>query len=209
MERAVGIGSALVLGGTGMLKGCSDELVEQGWQVVLPSRRARLTPGQAVREAVRRRGHVPTPRTAAVGAGAGTGGSVVQVAADWSRPQELAGLVNDALLRPAGLLVAWVHDSYRVPVLNAVAPLLDAGAPVVEVHDISAVSPTGGLPEPVLPGHPTQQVVLGFVRRDGRTRWLSHEQTASGVMEAVHRALAGDPPSVRQVGEVDTWEVRY
>ena len=31
---------ALVLGGTGMLAGCAETLVADGWHVVLPSRRA-------------------------------------------------------------------------------------------------------------------------------------------------------------------------
>jgi hypothetical protein len=65
------------------------------------------------------------------------------------------------------------------------------------------------VPDPALEGHPTQQVVLGFVRHGGSTRWLSHEETSVGVLEAVHRALDNRPPSVHQVGEVDTWVTRH
>ncbi|MFI9011704.1 hypothetical protein ACIGNX_31155 [Actinosynnema sp. NPDC053489] len=201
--------TALVLGGTGMLKGCADELLARGWHVVLPSRRPERALGSAARAALRGRGHVPQ------GGGGperheGGGGSErrVAVAADWARPAELADRVREVVDRPADLLVAWVHASYRDAVLRAVEPLLAPGAPVVEVHDSGAIRPVHGLPGPALEGHPTQRVVLGFARQAGRTRWLTHEEAAAGVLEAVHRALDGRPPSVHEVGEVDSRVMR-
>ncbi|WP_447003465.1 hypothetical protein ACRAKI_27900 [Saccharothrix isguenensis] len=197
--------TALVLGGTGMLKGCADELLEQGWQVVLPSRRPEGALGRAAKAALRGRGHLPhVSQVQEVGEA-----KRITVTADWSRPQELADRVREVMDQPADLLVAWVHASYRDAVLKAVAPLLAPHAPVVEVHDSGAVNPVRGVPDPALDGHPTQQVVLGFVRHGGSTRWLSHEETSVGVLEAVHRALDGRPPSVHQVGEVDTWVMRH
>ncbi|WP_158851985.1 hypothetical protein [Saccharothrix deserti] len=197
--------TALVLGGTGMLKGCADELLAQGWQVVLPSRRPEGTLGSAAKAALRGRGHVPHLSQAQ----GEKGGRKVTVAADWAQPHELADRVREVMERPADLLVAWVHASYRDDVLRAVAPLLAPHAPVVEVHDSGAIHPVHGVPDPALDGHPTQQVVLGFVRHGGKTHWLSHEETSVGVLEAVHRALDGRPPSVHQVGEVDTWLMRH
>ncbi|MEU4741398.1 hypothetical protein AB0G02_13170 [Actinosynnema sp. NPDC023658] len=194
--------TALVLGGTGMLKGCADELLAQGWRVVLPSRRPERALGSAARAALRGRGHVPhTTR-------AGDAGRVA-VAADWARPAELADRVRAVVDRPADLLVAWVHASYRAAVLRAVAPLLAPHAPVVEVHDSGAIHPVRGVPDPALEGHPTQQVVLGFVRHGAGIRWLSHEETSIGVLEAVRRALDGRAPSTHQVGEIDTWVMRH
>ncbi|MGM1057775.1 hypothetical protein [Saccharothrix sp. Mg75] len=192
--------TALVLGGTGMLKGCADELLSGGWHVVLPSRRPD-TLGQAARASLKGRGHVPQGADGEVRAR--------RVAADWARPRELAERVGQVLDRPADLLVAWVHTSYRAAVLRAVAPLLAPHAPVVEVLDSGEIDAVRGVPDPVLEGHPAQQVVLGFVRHGGGTRWLSHEETSVGVLEAVRRALDGRPPSVHQVGEIDTWEVRH
>ncbi|MDQ2588478.1 hypothetical protein [Saccharothrix yanglingensis] len=192
--------TALVLGGTGMLRGCADELLALGWHVVLPSRRPDAVLGQAARASLKRGGHVPQADERA---------RALRVAADWARPEELADKVRDALAgRPADLLVAWVHTSYRAAVLRAVAPLLAPHAPVVEVLDSSEINPVRGVPDPTLEGHPAQQVVLGFVRHGGGTRWLSHEETSVGVLDAVHRALEGRPPSVHQVGEIDTWEAR-
>lgn len=188
---------ALVLGGTGMLAGCAAALQELDWQVVLPSRRPRL--GMAAKASLGPRGHVPQQRN-----------QPLPVAADWSRPDELAARVGAALDgRPADLLVAWVHATYREPVLRAVAPLLAPHAPVVEVHDTSGVDPVRGLPDPLLAGHPTQQVVLGHIRQGSTIRWLTHEETSVGVLEAVHRAVEGKPPSLHQIGDVDTWVVRH
>lgn len=170
---------ALILGGTGMLAGCATALLADGWHVVLPSRRrppAPATNGQAGRAA-----H--------------------WIKADWSEPNALATGTAQALDGPADLLVAWVHREVRAAVLRAVAPLLAPGAPVVEVHGSASANPVGGCPDPVLADHPTQQVVLGYVRHAGRTRWLTHQETSDGVLEAVRRALADKPPAVHQVGE--------
>jgi len=171
---------ALVLGGTGMLAGCAEALVADGWHVVLPSRR-----------------YAPVP----IGAGNGDHHAAVWVRADWFDPAALARDAGAALGGPADLLVAWVHREVRPSVLRAVAPLLSPGAPVVEVHGSASANPVGGCPEPVLTGHPTQQVVLGFVRHAGRTRWLNHQEIAAGVLDGVRRALAGRHPAVHQVGE--------
>ncbi len=184
---------ALVLGGTGMLAGCATALLADGWKVVLPSRRPRF--GMAARAALVPRGHLPT--------GEEEGPRPREIAADWARPAELADRVRAVLDGPADLLVAWVHSTYRDPVLHAVAPLLAPHAPVVEVHDSGAVHRIHGVPEPALDGHPTQQVVLGHVKHGAGTRWLSHKETSDGVLAAVRRALEGKPPSAHQVG--DSW----
>ncbi|GAA3869860.1 hypothetical protein GCM10022243_39130 [Saccharothrix violaceirubra] len=189
--------TALVLGGTGMLKGCVDDLVDQGWYVVLPCRRPQPGLGQAARTALRRRGHVPHRARS---------GGQRSVEADWGQPAELAERVADALGGHADLLVAWVHAAYRDEVLRAVGPLLAPRAPVVEVHDSPAISAVRGMPDPVLPDHPTQQVVLGHIRDGGRLRWLTHHETSVGVSEAVLRALAGRAPSVHHVGVVDRYD---
>jgi hypothetical protein len=162
---------ALVLGGTGMLAGAAAALLDDGWHVVLPSRRQPATSGAH------------------------------WVKADWTNPSALADAVGDALGGPADLLVAWVHREVRTGVLRAVAPLLAPGAPVVEVHGSASANPLGGCPDAVLAGHPTQQVVLGYVQHAGRTRWLTHQEISAGVLDAVHRALEGRPAAVHQVGD--------
>jgi NAD(P)-dependent dehydrogenase (short-subunit alcohol dehydrogenase family) len=179
--------TALVLGGTGMLAGCARQLVERGWQVVLPSRTQPLMaddgPGRAARASISH-GDRPT-----------------WIRADWTKPHELAAEVQDELQgrevphelaaevqdelqgREVNLLVAWVHGSYRVGVLRAVQHLLAEGAPVVEVHTCAPV------PDPVLP-NPTQQVLLGHFAHDAMQR------TSRAVLDAVERALEGRAPSL-------------
>lgn len=169
---------ALVLGGTGMLAGVAAALIDDGWYVVLPSRRRPANPATN-----------------------GNGHGAHWVKADWTIPAELTGAVREALGGPADLLVAWVHREVRTSVLRAVAPLLAPGAAVVEVHGSASANPVGGCPAPILADHPTQQVVLGYVRHAGRTRWLTHDEISAGVLAAVRRALAGKAPHVHQVGE--------
>src|SRR5262245_39968986 len=117
---------ALVLGGTGMLAGVATALLDDGWHVVLPSRRR---PG--------------TPSTNGNGRGA------VWVKADWTLPVALAEAAREALGGPADLLVAWVHREVRTGVLRAVEPLLATEAPVVEVHGSASANPLGGCPDPI------------------------------------------------------------
>jgi hypothetical protein len=161
-----------------MLSGVAAALLDDGWQVVLPSRRRPTLSDKN-----------------------GNDHGVQWVKADWAVPDALTEAAREALGGPADLLVAWVHREVRTGVLRAVAPLLASGAPVVEVHGSASANPVGGCPDPVLPDHPTQQVVLGYVRHAGRTRWLTHQEISAGVLDAVKRAVAGKPPHVHQVGE--------
>ncbi len=174
---------ALVIGGTGMLAGCAAALVADGWHVVLPSRR-----------------YAPIPDTP-------TEGKALWVEANWAAPKELATRAGRALGGPADLLVAWVHGTARPSVLRAVAPLLAENAPVVEVHGSASANPVDGCPDPIIDDHPTQQVVLGYVMKHGRTRWLTHGEIAEGVLDAVRRALDGRPPAVHHVGEFRTYPI--
>jgi hypothetical protein len=177
---------ALVIGGTGMLAGCAAALVADGWHVVLPSRRYAPIPDE-------------TPAN---------GGHALWVEADWAEPKALATRAERALGGTADLLVAWVHGRARPSVLRAVARLLAPGAPVVEVHGSASANPVDGCPDPILDDHPTQQVVLGYVMQQGRTRWLTHAETVDGVLDAVHRALDGRPPGVHHVGEFRGYPAR-
>ena len=189
-----------MLGGTGMLTGVADALLADGWQVVLPSRRrariagVRAGPGRAARAALRRPGHRPTVAPS-------PDGRAIWVAADWTRPDELAADAGRALGGPADLLVAWVHYSYRDAVLAAVAELVAPGAPVVEVWRRGTGDQVSDVRDPVLAGHPTQQVVLGHVWQSGRARWLTHAEIMDAVLVAVRRALAGQPTARHEIGQ--------
>lgn len=163
-----------------MLSGVADWLVREGWRVVLPSRRyAPIPVGDEDRD---------------------PDGRAVWVQARWERPEQLALDARRALGGPADLLVTWVHPGFRARVLESVMPLLDEGAPVVEVRGES-VAPDDPR-DAVLAGHPVQRVVLGYVRHRGIMRWLSHAEIADGVLTAVRRALTDRPMAEHYVGEV-------
>jgi len=159
-------------------------LVADGWRVVAASRRYAPIPAEPDCAGHHRRGE-----------------RALWVAADWSNPDDLAGRAGKVLGGEADLLVAWVRGEHRVPVLHAVAPILAPDAPVVEVYSSGAADLVRGCPEPTLPQHPTQQVVLGSVYRGDGARWLTHEEISAGVLEAMRRALFGKPPAVHQIGE--------
>lgn len=180
---------ALVVGGTGMLSGVVAELVEDGWHVVVPSRRYAPIPLDLPESTSDER-------------------RALWVEADWAAPESFAQRAKKALGGKAELLVAWVHDAYREDVLAAITPLLTTDAAVVEVRGAAAAAPTGGEVEPSLLAHETQLVVLGFVRDGEGTRWLTHREISDGVVDAVHRALAERPPATHQIGEVNSYAVR-
>jgi NAD(P)-dependent dehydrogenase (short-subunit alcohol dehydrogenase family) len=169
-----------------MLAGCVSVLAGDGWRVVVPSRR---------------HSPIPVPRSDRSEAA----GRAVWVEADWSDTNRLVANVGRALRGPADLLVAWLSASALGSVTVAMGPLLRQGAPVVEVHDsLAARSVRGGI-EAALPDHPTQQVVLGYVRSGTRTRWLTSTEITDGVLEAMRRALDGRKPALHQVGEPRPW----
>lgn len=172
-----------------MLAGVTSWLVGQGWHVVVPSRRySPLACDQL--ESAAEAGVEVRP------------GRALWVQARWERPQRLARDAGKALGGPAELLVAWVHGGYRVPVFEAVSGLLAPDAPIVEVLDDAVSDPLRATPEPTIPGHPTQRVVLGYVRDHGSTRWVSHPEIVHGVLEAVRRALEDRPLTEHQVGDL-------
>jgi hypothetical protein len=171
--------NALVLAGSGMLSPVAQQLATDGWRVVLPCRR--YTP-------------LPVPNAASPQARA------VWVQAHWDRPAELASRTENELTAPAELLVTWVHEAYRLPVLGAVAPLLAPEAPVVEVRTMANRGFPPGEPQPALENHPTQQVLLGSVTESDPDRPLSKPEMDEAILAAVDRALHGAAPAVDRIG---------
>lgn len=174
-----------------MLAGVASWLMSNGWLVVLPSRRYSPIPLDELE---------PTGVTL---------GKARWVEARWERPQRLAGDAGKALGGKADLLVSWVHGAYRRPVLTAIADLLADKAPIVEVHGEAMAAPLTSLPDQALAGHPTQRVVLGYVREGTTTRWLTHREIVDGVLTAVRRALDDRPLTQHQVGELRPWPPGY
>ncbi len=168
--------TALILAGAGMLSDVARALVGDGWHVVLPSRRYSPVPAE---------GDVPPS------------GRAVWVEAHWDQPGELARRVAKTVDGEAvDLLVTWLHDAYRTPVLEAVKPLLSPTAPAVEVR---SMTDTATVPEQPA-GRPTQYVFLGDVSAFDDTRPLGQAEIVAGVRAAVEQALAGAPSARHDIG---------
>jgi len=168
--------TALILAGAGMLSDVVRDLVGHGWRVVVPSRRYAPVPAD---------GDIPPT------------GRAVWVEAHWDRPEELARRVAKTVDgEPIDLLVTWLHEAYREPVLEAVEPLLSPTAPAVEVQSMTEAAPV-----PIQPsGRPTQYVFLGDVSAFDDTRPLGQAEIVAGVRAAVEQALAGAPSARHEIG---------
>ncbi len=174
---------ALILAGSGMLRDVAEQLTRDGWCVLLPCRRYSPVP--------------VTPDGDPVG-------RALWIEADWDEPEELARRVAATTHgAPVDLLVDWLHESHRRPVLAAVAGLLSPTAPVVDVRPANEATGTTTLPrpEPVLGERPTQEVQLGETSGLDPERPLAHRETVAGVLNATRRALDGAPSSLHLVGE--------
>lgn len=175
---------ALVVGGTGMLKGVSLWLAGQGYAVSLLARRPE------------RVGPVP---------------GIHPLPVDYRDKDRLsAGLRGAiALHGPVVLAVCSIDRSAAPEALGAVAEeLARSGSPfrLLLVRGSAAAHPTSP-PGPALPNPPElcryQEVILGWVDEGAATRWLTHPEIAQGVIEAIK---LGAERSV--VGTVRPWERR-
>ncbi len=204
-ERAWGPGEgaphALVVGGTGMLRGVVLRLAGEGWAVTVVARG--------------RRG-----LDATVSAATGLPGVVRPVAVDYHDAEALPGVLGEARVRggPFSLAVCWIHGGPggAPPIaLEEVARELSAGwvpgagrPRLVEVRgsatrDPSAPDPRRDALVARWPRVRHEVVILGFAFEEGRARWLADEEIVEGVVDAIR---ASRQRSV--VGRVEPWSSR-
>ncbi len=141
---------ALILAGSGMLTDVAQRLTRDGWTVVQPSRR-----------------YTPVP----VSPDGDPQGRAVWVRARWDEPETLARRVAETLgATPIDLVVTWLREEDRGPVLEAVAPLIGPRAPVVDVRSAVESGLVPGLPEPASPlgDHPPSGCCWARPRRSRR-----------------------------------------
>ena len=170
---------ALVVGGTGMLAQFTKDLAANVDVVSVIARRAR--------------------RIDALGHPA-----VVGWPLDYRKP----GLLADAITRAQdehgsmALAVSWIHGTAphgHEEVVHA----LRAPARYVRILGSAAGAPDADVPPLQAPGVTVQDVVLGFVREGGRSRWLTHGEICAGVSDAVASARERTV-----VGTVEPWNDR-
>jgi len=132
------------------------------------------------------------------------------IALDWGKPNQFVSALAErvAQLDPPSLVLAWLHDSELGPrVADAVS---GRGTPCdfFQVLGSSAGGPLSGAAElrralENQPGLTYHQVVLGFKLEGASSRWLTHEEISSGVLDAISTMR---PSYV--VGSTTPWEKR-
>jgi hypothetical protein len=186
-------GHALVVGGTGMLRGLVLGLAEIGWTVSVVARRAgRLTALR--RSAQSRRGHV------------------WPVAQDYRDEAGLRKRLAEALdlHGPVSLAVCWIHSPVAGPLGTLVDCLRVHAHPCRLFHLLGSVAqnptrPVSGVSEMIdaAPWIRYREVILGFKADGRRSRWLLDEEVAGGIMEAILRDARRTV-----IGTVEPWSAR-
>lgn len=178
---------AVVIGGTGMLRGVCLGLAAQGLAV-----------------GVIARGHARLSSLAR--AAEGLDGDTYPLPADYSKPDELALAVRTAVAAAGAvdLIVSWTH-SHSPGALPLVAGMVAGRTPpcrVVEALPCEAGAP-GAVESPRFDGVEHRRVVLGWVIEPDGSRWLTDEEISAGVLRG---ALGNEKDSI--VGVVRPWEAR-
>lgn len=162
---------ALVIGGTGMLRGVCMYLASRGGVVsVLARDRRRLdTLAHETRGAVR------------------------AIAADYRDSAALRLRIEEAVRAhgPIGLAVCWIHSTAPeapLVVARAVAPI-ETPCRFFHILGSASADPSKERAEHpqlrLLPGILYRRIVLGFVIEPAGSRWLTNDEIGRGVIEAV------------------------
>lgn len=161
---------ALVVGGTGMLKSVCRFLVEQGYQISVIARHE-----ETLNALVEEIGERKT--------------SIHKIALDWNDSISLEKAIQKTIetFRAISLTVAWIHSSAsEAPLI--VAKLVGGGffhirsSSVLDTDyndpvDVSAISELENIIY--------HRVVLGSKKEGADSRWLTNDEIATGVIEAI------------------------
>lgn len=167
-------GHALVMGGTGLLRGVCLALVEDGWRVSCiardPQRLANLE-ADAARH----------------------GGQLLPLSLDYRDEAALAAGIQQgrAALGPIRLVVAWLHGDDSILPQAVVEEVSLALLPwrFFRIRGSAAAAP-GAWPRPPEVSHTLcqyREVILGWMSADGGTRWLSDDDITRGILTAIQR----------------------
>lgn len=184
---------ALVVGGTGMLRGLTLALAEEGYTVSVIARTAARLDSLAA-------------------AAKDAPGLINPLSLDYRDGTRL----QEALRRAAGqfgpivLAVCWIHSTAPAALRQIAEVIGESGAPcrLFHVRGSAVANPAAEakrLPEWLgrYPSIQYRQVILGFVIEHGRSRWLTHQEISGGVLAAVR---ADRELSI--VGTVEPWSLR-
>ena len=180
----------LVVGGTGMLRRVAMTLAGRGHPTTVIARR----PGPLARMAEE------------------SGGGIHPLAVDYGDGEALeAGLRRAIEARgPFTLLVAWIHDSAPEAPAAVARIAAEGGGRLRYLHVLGSAADDPSQPDPerrarmeAIEGVTYEEVILGFVREGGRSRWLTDDEIAAGVLAAIDNAAPR-----RIVGNTRPWSAR-
>ncbi|HMN40115.1 MAG TPA: hypothetical protein PKE29_04670 [Phycisphaerales bacterium] len=185
---------ALVIGGTGMLRGASLELARRGHDVSVVARsHARLSE--------------------LAHAGASTRGRIHPTPADYTDTQPFAAALRTAMIArgPFDLAVCWVHSTAPQAV-GLIARFMERESSATPRRLVHILGCEADHPEDAMrtrpmiaptPGVQVTRVVLGFVVEGQASRWLTHEEICAGVIEAIDAV-----PETHTIGQTRPWSMR-
>ncbi|GIQ69619.1 short-chain dehydrogenase [Xylanibacillus composti] len=160
------MGHALVVGGSGMLRGVSIWLAECGFKVSVVGRE--LGKLQAL---------------------AADNSRIIPVMANYYDPVSFSERVEQAVKERGtfDLMVAWLHSRHSEILQQLILLNRGHGQGWSIYHILGSRDPAGLLREELsqLEGICYRQVQLGSIEEDSGTRWLTHAEIASGVISAI------------------------
>jgi NAD(P)-dependent dehydrogenase (short-subunit alcohol dehydrogenase family) len=179
---------ALVVGGTGMLRGVSERLASRGDSVSVVARTERAL-------------------FALADDAAGASGRIYPVAVDYRDSARLRQVLSEAVDQrgPITLAVCWIHtDAAEAP--RVIAEVVGRTPPDCRYFDLAGsarvrraaeliCNPFGAYPHLLY-----RLIMLGFVIEQNTSRWLTHDEISRGVIRAID---ADAPRSV--IGVVEPW----
>lgn len=184
---------ALVVGGTGMLRGLTLALAGKGYIVSVIARDA-------------------TRLRALADAAAGLPGGVNPVPLDYREGARLRAALREAIAQHGRIVVAvcWIHST-APHALEQIAGVIEGSrvpCRLFHVRGSAAANPAEKakqLPAWLedCPHVQYRQVILGFVVEPWGSRWLTHEEISGGVLTAVQNDAA-----FHIVGTVEPWSMR-
>lgn len=184
---------ALVVGGTGMLRRVALFLADQGYTVSVVARQMNRL-------------------ISLVKSASNSRGVIVPISVDYRHDRWVVEALRDSIARhgPISLAVCWIHST-APNALRTVGETIAATTSCCRLFHVRGSAATNparflSLLPTWLQVHPQlhyRQVILGFVVEDDRSRWLTHDEIARGVMTAMKEDAAQ-----YIVGTVEPWSDR-
>lgn len=187
-------GHALVIGGTGMLRGVTLDLAARSWTVSVVARRH--APLASLRQEAAARSGRPD--------------AVNPVPSDYTNISSRAAGIRAATTvhGPVGLAVCYIHSTAPLAPIVVADMVANRASPCPYIHIVGSSDPDELRVDAnrdeisQMPGVRYRRVILGFVLMDDSTRWLTDEEIVKGVLGA----LANEAPE-QVVGRLSPWHL--